>query len=170
VIDFFDLAKTIGSASGILAAAFLLWDRYVKHFPVAIIVPQPLVPYSQQITHFLFIKNVSDRPILVAWEHGDSTQLRVAKDHSTHAIVRSVLRGETIISLGPETDVFLPIIKPSNYDEIDPDNSLEIHLRWWFAQPRTWAAARKIRVWVRKRDLDHMVDGFVPPTDNSATD
>jgi hypothetical protein len=32
--------------------------------------------------------------------------------------VRSVLRGETIISLGPETDVFLPIIKPSNYDEI----------------------------------------------------
>jgi hypothetical protein len=45
----YEIAKAVGSASGFLAGAFLLWDRYVKHFPVAIIVARPLTEGSMQI-------------------------------------------------------------------------------------------------------------------------
>lgn len=48
-----EFAKTVGSVSGIFAAAFLLWDRYVKHVPVAIIVARPLIDGSQQIVPVL---------------------------------------------------------------------------------------------------------------------
>jgi hypothetical protein len=94
VTDFMvEFAKTVGSISGIFAAAFLLWDRFSKHFPVAIIVAQPLVEGSQHISPFLLIKNVSDRPILISWGNRDRTKLRVAKDQSTHGIIHSLVRG-----------------------------------------------------------------------------
>ena len=66
-----EILKTIGSISGIFAAAFLIWDRYTKHFPLAIIVAQPLMPGSQNIVLFLGVANFSDRPILVSWKNKD---------------------------------------------------------------------------------------------------
>jgi hypothetical protein len=78
-MDIVELLKTIGSISGILAAGFLIRDRYVKHFPLAIIVARPLMHGSINIQPFLFVKNVSDRPILVSWENPrDQNQLRIA--------------------------------------------------------------------------------------------
>jgi len=44
---------------------------------VAIIVALPLIDGSQQIVPFLFLKNASDRPILVSWDN-DWTKLLVA--------------------------------------------------------------------------------------------
>jgi hypothetical protein len=41
-----------------------------------------------------------------------------------------------VISLGAEAEVFLLVLKPSTYNEIDSDNRMEIELRWRFAQPR----------------------------------
>jgi hypothetical protein len=89
MIDLVEILKIVGSLSGLFATAFLLWDRYSKHFPVAIIVAQPIIPGSVNIAHRLYLKNVSDRPILISWEHGGMNQLRVAKDHSAHGILRS---------------------------------------------------------------------------------
>jgi hypothetical protein len=91
-----DLAKTIGSVSGIFAAAFLIWDRYVKHVPVAIIVARPLVEGSQQIAPFLLIKNASDRPVLLYWDNGDRTKLRVARDQTVRGTVESLVDGQSI--------------------------------------------------------------------------
>jgi hypothetical protein len=151
----FDLAKTVGSISGVFAAAFLIWDRYVKHVPVAIIVARPLIDGSQQIVPFLFLKNASDRPILVSWDN-DRTKLRVGKDQSSHAILRSLA-----VSLGPEAETFLPVFKPNTYDAIDLANVMQLQLRWRFAQPRIWVAERRLRIAVRKRDFEEMIDGFI---------
>src|SRR5207237_272162 len=58
----------------------LIRDRYVKHFPLAIIVARSLIPGSVHIVPVLFVKNVSDRPILVSWENSrDPNQLRIAR-------------------------------------------------------------------------------------------
>jgi len=65
MIDFVELLKVIGSASGLFATSFLLWDRYYKHFPIAIIVARPVMPGSVNVNHRLLLKNVSDRPILI---------------------------------------------------------------------------------------------------------
>jgi hypothetical protein len=167
-MDLLEILKTVGSLSGISAAAFLVWDRYTKHFPVAIIVPRPLIPGSQQIVHRLYIKNVSDRPILVNWEHGDANQLRIAKDESLDGIFNSQLRGQTVISLDAGAEALLPILKPGNYDQIDPDNSLQVDLRWRFAQPLIWKPDRRASVWIKKRDFDSMVDGYLAATEQSA--
>jgi hypothetical protein len=156
----FDLAKTVGSISGVFAATFLIWDRYVKHVPVAIIVARPLIDGSQQIVPFLFLKNASDRPILVSWDN-DRTKLRVGKDQSSHAILRSLVDDQTVVSLGPEAETFLPVFKRNTYDAIDPDNVMELQLRWRFAQPRIWVAERRLRISVRKRDFEEMIDGFI---------
>jgi hypothetical protein len=155
-----DLVRTVGSLSGVFAAAFLIWDRYVKHVPVAIIVARPLVDGSQQIVPFLFLKNASDRPILVSWDN-DRSKLRVAKSQSSRAILRSLGDNQTVISLGPEAETYLPVFTPNTYDEIDPDNVMELQLRWRFAQPRIWVAERQLRISVRKRDLEEMIDGYM---------
>jgi len=157
--DFFDLVKTVGSFSGVFAAGFLIWDRYVKHVPVAIIVARPLVDGSQQIVPFLFLKNASDRPILVSWDN-DRTKLLVVKDQTLEGIF-SYLDDQTVISLGAEAEVFLPLLKPVTYNEIDADNRMELHLKWRFAQPRIWVADRRLRISVRKRDFEDMIDGFM---------
>jgi len=87
--------------------------------------------------------------------------LRVAKDDSIHGVVRSQVRGETVVALDAGDEVFLPILKPSNYDEIDADNVLQIALRWRFAQPRVWKPDRTIPISIRKRDFDAMVDAYL---------
>jgi hypothetical protein len=157
----FEIAKTVGSMSGLFASAVLVWDRYTKHFPIAILVARPLSHGSSQIVPFLLVKNVSDRPILIAWDAGDSSRLRLAKDQSARAIMRGIIDDETVISLGPESETLLVVFKPSRYEEIDAENSLEIDLRWKFAQPRIWKAERRIKVWIRKRDLDGMLEGHM---------
>ncbi|WP_316159795.1 hypothetical protein [Bradyrhizobium sp. SZCCHNRI20481] len=165
----FEILKAVGSLSGIFAAAFLVWDRYVKHFPVAIIVARPLVAGSHNIVHCLVIKNVSDRPVLLIWRNEvDAHQLRMGKSQS--AIVESMFEEETIVAVGPEAQVILPLIQPPNYEEIDPENCIWINLRWRFAQPRIWLFDRKLKIWIRKRDWDYMADNYMPPADTSDKD
>jgi hypothetical protein len=169
-MDLIEILKTFGSLSGIFAAGFLVWDRYVKHFPLAIIVPRPIVPYSQNIEPFLFLKNLSDRPILISWANSDPARLRIAKDHSVRGIVKSIVGDETVIALGAGTEVLLPVMRPRSYAEIDADNMLEMNLRWRFAQPMVWKVDRNLPISIRKRDFDSMVENYMPPTDGSATE
>jgi hypothetical protein len=102
--------------------------------------------------------------MLISWKQDDSTRLRLAKDDSLQSVVKSAIGGEVVIAIGSQDEVFLPVIKSGGYDQIDPDNSLLISLRWRFAQPRMWNADRNIRVWVRKRDLDYMIDNYMLTT------
>ncbi|WP_461193611.1 hypothetical protein [Bradyrhizobium sp. UFLA06-06] len=103
-------------------------DRYTKHYPAAIMVARPLIEGSVNITHFLLLKNYSERPIIISWQH-EANHLRLAKDDSTLSIARSVLPGETVISLGPNAETYLRVIKPNGHDNIAPENSLEMQLR-----------------------------------------
>lgn len=165
-----DLAKTVGSVSGIFAAVFLVWDRYIKHVPIAIIVARPLIVGSQQVAPFLLIKNASDRPVLFYWDNGDRTKLRVAKDQTVRGIVESLVDGQSVVSRGPSAEAYLPVLKPSTYDDIDPDNVMELQLRWRFAQPRIWVADRKLIISVRKRDFEEMIEGFIDSSKNRDLD
>jgi hypothetical protein len=155
------LAKAVAYLPGVFAAMFLIWDRYVKHRPITIIVARPLIDGSQQIVPFLFLKNASDRPILVSWDNGDRSKLLVARDQTKDGIFDSLSEGRSVISLGSEAEAYLPVFRPNTYNEIDPDNIMELHLRWRFAQPRIWAADRRIRIPLRKRDFEDMINGFM---------
>jgi hypothetical protein len=120
----FEAIKTIGGLSGICTAIFLIYDRFTKHYPVAFIETRPLMEGSQNIVPFLFLKNVSARPILLSWPDGEIGKLRIAKDQSLHGVVRSLSSGETTIALSPQAEALLPIYKPQAFEEIDPENML----------------------------------------------
>ncbi|KYH01705.1 hypothetical protein [Bradyrhizobium sp. DOA1] len=161
----YEIAKAIGAISGLLAITILLWDRYVKHFPVAVIVARPLMPGSRQIVPFLLVKNSSDRPILVSWKDGDRSKMRVAKGQSVEGVLQTMFDGETTISLGASGEAVLPVFRPGNYDCIDPENQMELRLHWKFAQPRIWKTDRSIVVSIKKRDLDRLLGGYLEQGD-----
>jgi hypothetical protein len=156
----YEIGKTVGAISGLFALGLVLWDRYTKHYPVAIIVARPLIDGSRQIVPFLHLKNSSDRPLLVSWSDGDLHKMRVGKGQTLDGILQTLLGGETTISLGPNGDALFPLFKPGAYDIIDVENQIELILRWKFAQPLVWRRVRPLVVSITKRDLDHLIDGY----------
>ncbi|WP_441280126.1 hypothetical protein [Bradyrhizobium sp. 63_E2_N1_3] len=157
---FYEIAKAVGAASGLLAISLLLWDRYAKHVPVAVIVARPLMAGSRQIVPFLYLKNPSDRPILVSWKDGDHRKMRVAKGQSLEGVLQTMFDGDTTISLDGGAEAVLPIFRPREYDAISAESQIELCLRWKFAQPRIWKVDRSIVASIRKIDLDQLVEGY----------
>src|SRR5262249_17289077 len=133
------------------------------------IVARPLIPGSVNISHFLMLENVSDRPILVSWDNGEPNRLRLATNDSIRGIVTSLISGETVICIESKSEMVMPVLKAAKYDDIDAENMLELELRWKFAQPRVWKRDRSILISIRKRDFDNMVEGYIaaqPSDDN----
>jgi hypothetical protein len=159
----YEIVKAVGSVSGILAGIFLLWDRCIKHFPVAIIVARPLTEGSAHIVPFIYLRNVSDRPLLVSWKDGDRNGLRIAKDQTAEGVVQTLFDGETTIALGPQAEAYLPLFWPREKEAIEPENMMEMKIKWRFAQPRIWRVDRSIPVAIRKRDLKNLINGYRKP-------
>jgi hypothetical protein len=90
----YEIGKTVGAISGLFALGLVLWDRYTKHYPVAIIVARPLIDGSRQIVPFLHLKNSSDRPLLVSWSDGDLHKMRVGKGQTLVGILQTLLEAK----------------------------------------------------------------------------
>jgi hypothetical protein len=163
----FEAIKTIGGISGICTAIFLVYDRFTKHYPVAFIEGRPLMEGSKNIVPFLFLKNVSERPILLSWTDGNACQIRIARNQSSREIMRTLFDGETTIALSPQAEATLPLFKPQPYDDIDSENMLELAISWQFAQPIWWRSPRTLWVRIRKRDFDALIEGHVDPDANA---
>ena len=39
----FEIVRTLGAFAGLASAAFLIWDRATKHYPVALFEARPLI-------------------------------------------------------------------------------------------------------------------------------
>jgi hypothetical protein len=133
----------------------------LRHFPVAIIVARPLTEGSMQIVPFVYLRNVSDRPLLASRKDGDIDGLRIAKAQTVEGVVQTLLDGETTISLAPNGDAYLPLFLPRNAEAIEPENMMAVEIRWRFAQPRIWRVDRSINVAIRKRDLEMLIGGHL---------
>ncbi|MCK1519530.1 MULTISPECIES: hypothetical protein [unclassified Bradyrhizobium] len=156
-----EFVKLFGGLSGICSVAFLILEKFTKHYPVAFIEARPLIDGSRNIVPFLYLKNVSERPILISWPDGDLSRFRVARDDSIDGILATMFEGETTISLSAGADAVLPLHRPRSYEEIDPENVLEWIATWQLAQPILWRTPRKLRVQIRKRDFEALIDGYV---------
>ncbi|WP_247523763.1 hypothetical protein, partial [Bradyrhizobium sp. 145] len=137
------------------------WRKSAGAGHVAFIEARPLIDGSRNIVPFLYLKNVSERPILISWPDGDLSRFRVARDDSIDGILATMFEGETTISLSAGADAVLPLHRPRSYEEIDPENVLEWIATWQLAQPILWRTPRKLRVQIRKRDFEALIDGYV---------
>jgi hypothetical protein len=157
----FEIVRTLGAIAGLASAAFLIWDRATKHYPVALFEALPLIDGGSNIEVFVRLKNFSDRPVLLSWPNGQGRGLYIARNDSAEGIMRYLFEGETTIVLSSQAERVFPLLRPSAYSKIDPENMMELEIRWQFAQPIVWRTPRTLRVAIRKRDFEALIEGYV---------
>lgn len=151
-----EVFKGLGSLAGLGSTSYLLWDRYWKHVPQAVVVPRPLVDGSVNIVARLAITNLAPRPILVGWENAPG-EMRVALDDTLRGVIGSQFPKRTTVAIDAGEVREFPLLNPSGYEALSSDAPLSIDLKWKFAQPILWQSERKIRVWLRKQDLQSLI-------------
>jgi hypothetical protein len=151
-----EVFKGLGSLAGFWSTGYVLWDRYWKHIPQAIVVARPLMEGSRNLVARLAIKNLAARPILIGWEHSPD-RMRVAIDNTADKIIDSVFPGRTTVAIDAGELREFPLLKPSDFGALSTDAPLSIDLKWKFAQPIFWQPERTIRVWMKKKDLQSLI-------------
>jgi hypothetical protein len=63
-------------------------------------------------------------------------------------------------ALGPQAEAYLPLFWPREKEAIEPENMMEMKIKWRFAQPRIWRVDRSIPVAIRKRDQENLINGY----------
>lgn len=150
--------KGLGSVAGLATGAFVIWDRFWRHTPQAIVVSRSLMEGSSNITARLTIKNLASRPIVISWENGAANHLRLAVDDSIHGIVSSLFEGRKVLAIDADQTLEFAILRPYNFPDLDPDDWLYMRLNWKFAQPIVWQPMRKITVALQRHDFE-LLDG-----------
>lgn len=169
-MDFlWETVKGLGALVGLATGGFVLWDRFYRMTPTAVVVVRPMSSTSVVNSPYLQIRNPADRPILVRWQNGiPRGRFGLAADGSTKSIVVSLMEGEsTVVIDSGETREFR-LLKPNDAEDIDPENTIEADLYWRYAQPKLWKRDRRIRVSIPKRSMMHLdPEDYAPPTDDA---
>ena len=131
------------------------------NYPVALFEARPPIEGGSNIGVFVRLKNFSDRPVLLSWPNGQGRGLYVARNDSAEGIMRYLSDGETTIMLSSQAERVFPLLRPSAYSEIDPENMMELEIRWRSAQPIVWRTPRTLPVAIRKRDFEALIEGYV---------
>ncbi|TYR32090.1 hypothetical protein FY036_13480 [Mesorhizobium microcysteis] len=149
-----DTIQGVGAIVGLATGLFVLWDRVFRFSPTAIVVVRPLLPGGMPKGTYLQISNPSDRPIIVSWRAGmRPNEFSIAEDHQTRSIVAALLEGGRSTVIDPASHRELLLLKPSNVDVIDPDNTIECEIYWRYAQPKIWKRDRRLSVAISKRSM-----------------
>jgi hypothetical protein len=152
--DLWDALQELGSLVGLATGLFVIWDRFFRHSPTAVLVTRPLIPGGHTKGVYLQVTNRADRPILLSWENGLAPgRFGIARDHSIEAIVVSTLEGRSTIVLDSGEVKELLVLRPPDRHRIDPENYVGCELFWAYAQPKLWKPDRRIRVAVPMKSL-----------------
>ena len=155
-MSIWEIVERIGALMGMASVGFILWDRFWRMTPTAVVVMRPFSKGGMQHLH-LSIRNPADRPIIVRWKNGDRRgTFGIVEDTSSKSVVRSVVmpEGAVVVDAGETRD--LPLHKPRDISEIDPDNYIGAVLWWRFAQPKLYKRDRRIPVHVTKRSMTYL--------------
>jgi hypothetical protein len=99
----------------------------------------------------------------LSWPNGQGRGLYIARIDSVEGIMGYLSEGETTIVLSSQAERVFPLLRPSAYSEIDPENMMQLEIRWQFAQPILWRVPRTLRVTIKKRDFEALIEGYLAP-------
>jgi hypothetical protein len=143
----------LGSVVGLLTGLFILIDRFNK-VPTAIVLARPLSPGGVSKALYLRVKNNSDRPIFVSWKSGQYPgRLGISQGHSTKEIIASIIEGQRTTVVEPAEFHDFVLHLPPDASATDPENRVELKLRWRYAQPVWWQLDRPLNVSIPMRSL-----------------
>ena len=141
-----------GTVVAIVTGGFVIWERFFRYQPSAFIVAQPLVPGGQTKGAYLRVQNRSERPIIVSWPNGSSpNSLRIALNHDTRSIVVSLIDGRTSVAIDGHSTHIFPILRPNNWADLNDEQTVEVSVKWSFAQPLLFKRHRSIAVRITKQ-------------------
>lgn len=147
----------VGAVVGLVTGLFVVWDRFIRMTPAAVVYPRRLSESSAFKTLYLQVRNPADRPILLTWRNGlHKGVFGLVADDSTRSVVESVLDGKTTVVVDAGASRDFRLHKPQDIAEIGLDDTVDIKLSWRYAQPKLWRRDRRIRVRIQKRSLAAM--------------
>ena len=118
-----------------------------------------LVPGGQTKGAYLRVQNRSERPIIVSWPNGSSpNSLRIALNHDTRSIVVSLIDGRTSVAIDGHSTQIFPILRPNNWADLNDEQTVEVSVKWRFAQPLLFKRHRSIAVRITKQAYKLLVD------------
>jgi len=150
--------KSVGGFAGFASTAYVLWDRFWHDTPSAVVLARPIMEGSKTLVPVLAVRNISNRPIIMRWRHGPGPGFRLAKNDTSRGVIETLFAGDATATIDPEATRIFHLLKPNDYDEIDPDNVIELEITWKFAQPIILQTERRIRIAIRKSNLEALVE------------
>ena len=159
---FLPIFQTVGAGLGFLSTAITIWAYATKERPTAIIVGEPVKGWGRR-NSYLRVKNRSDRPILLHLEGGKyRDEFTVWPDHDTESAAHGMRPGATTtIAVDPQSELELPLIRPTLFDDIPNENEIVASVRWSYAQPLLFRPSRPLRISISKRAYTAVVDGVL---------
>ncbi|WP_108461365.1 hypothetical protein [Devosia naphthalenivorans] len=152
------IVQALGSAAGLLSALYLGWQFITRRLPAAVIVVRKAYEFSPAKTHFLRIKNPSDRPMIVRFgDNIEPTELRVILDDSIRAAVVAAMGESVEVVIDAEEATEFRLARRTDHETIDPENHVFAQFAWRYPQPFVWQLERRQRVQMRRRDYDALI-------------
>ena len=154
--------QTAGAAAGFITAGIAIWTYLTKDRPTAVVVGAPLGGFGRRDS-YLKVRNRSDRPILLIIQGGrPRTELVVWPDHETKSALYGIMSGtKTTITVEPQSEALLPLIRPSMFDDISDDSEMVATVDWAYAQPPFWRSHRPLKVTISKWAFNAVVAGVL---------
>nr|CAD6413155.1 hypothetical protein REQ54_01113 [Rhizobium sp. Q54] len=147
-----ETVQGFGAIVGIVTGGFVIWERFFRYQPAMFLVSAPMLPKGAYKACYLRVINRSERPIIISWPTGlAKDEIRISADHSTRAIVGSLLHGQKAIVIDGKSDMSFPVHTPTNWHEIGTDQTIDVVVNWQFVQPLIWKKERSVRVRITKR-------------------
>jgi hypothetical protein len=132
--------KLFGGIAGLLTAAFMVWDRFLRGRPLAEVTAEKRFSNPEE---YIRIKNPGPGDVLIreVRVHQKAPPIyEIAKDHSARAIISSLYGTDVSVLLRPGEERLLPIIeRPRDIDRpIDMSSRRVWFFIYWRKTSLTW--------------------------------
>jgi hypothetical protein len=150
---FWSIVAGFGGVVGLASGIYVLLDRVTQGYPSIFIYAKPLDDFGRR-SPYLRAVNRSERPILLTVPNLRLPgRFRVAEDHSIMAIISSVMHDQSTFTIDGKTTLDMPLMMPAGFDDMDPDNTIEITIRWRYVQPILLRGDRRVTIDATKADV-----------------
>lgn len=152
---FWEAIKGLGAVVGLVTGIFVVWDRFWKMTPTAVVVMRPVSEHSSALTPKLSIRNPADRPMIFRWKNrSEKGRFGLSQDILPLTLIKQLKKDESEVVIDAGQTMELDLHKPDNIDSLEPDSLIKIDdMHWRFAQPKIWKWDRPVRVKLTKRSM-----------------
>jgi hypothetical protein len=158
-MDWLEVFKVVGSASGLISAGFLIYDRVLRWRPLAY-----LTPYDQQVG--LVVKNVADETIVIDEITVKPAIVSLAMANDLRSTVEAAAErmwpsrtpgqpARTYAVLGPRLERVFRFVLRTEFENM-PEHTKVVLTTKWHNTPKPFWWPRRVRVNTTIEEIRHL--------------